>query len=75
VAICHHFFAKDFEMELYFAPMSCSLATRITLYEAGIEADFHQVELATKRTKAGVDYLTVKGASASPAHRQWHYHH
>jgi glutathione S-transferase len=69
VAICHHFFAKDFEMELYFAPMSCSLATRITLYEAGIEADFHQVELATKRTKAGVDYLTVNPKGQVPALR------
>ena len=56
-------------MELYFAPMSCSMATRIALYEAGIEADFHQVELATKRTKAGVDYLTVNPKGQVPALR------
>jgi glutathione S-transferase len=61
--------AKEFQVELYFAPMSCSMATRIALYEAGIEADFHQVELATKRTKAGVDYLTINPKGQVPALR------
>ena len=26
-------------MDLYFAPLSCSMASRIALYEAGIAAD------------------------------------
>jgi len=32
-------------MELYFSPMTCSLASRIALYEAGVDATFHQVSL------------------------------
>ena len=31
-------------MDLYFSPLACSLATRITLYEAGAHAGFIQVD-------------------------------
>ncbi len=54
-------------MELYFAPLSCSLATRIALYEAGLDADFHQVVLSTKRTSDGRDYLAVNPKGQVPA--------
>ena len=30
-------------MELFFAPLSCAMATRIALYETGQKADFTQV--------------------------------
>jgi glutathione S-transferase len=38
-------------MELYFSPMACSLASRISLYEAGAEdVQFVEVDPKTKRT-------------------------
>ena len=54
-------------MKLYFAPMSCSLATRITLYETGQDATFHQVVLSTKKTIDGEDYLAVNPKGQVPA--------
>jgi len=54
-------------MDLYFAPLSCSLATRISLYEAGLPANFHQVELATKRVTDGRNYLDVNAKGQVPA--------
>lgn len=54
-------------MQLYFAPLSCSLATRIALYEAGLDAEFHQVELATKRTLDGRNYLDINPKGQVPA--------
>lgn len=54
-------------MDLYFAPLSCSLATRIALYESGQPAGFHQVVLSTKRTTAGADYLAVNPKGQVPA--------
>lgn len=53
-------------MKLYFAPLSCSMATRIALYEAGIEASFEEVVLGTKRTKAGEDYLLISAKGQVP---------
>ena len=35
-------------LQLYFSPMACSLASRIALMEAGIEARYHLVHLRTK---------------------------
>lgn len=56
-------------MDLYFAPLSCSLASRIVLYEAGMPAEFHEVVLSTKRTKAGDDYLVINPKGQVPALR------
>ena len=36
-------------MELYFSPLACSMATRISLYEAGGDAAFLEVDPKTKR--------------------------
>lgn len=36
-------------LQLYFSPMACSLASRIALVEAGLEARYHQVHLSTKK--------------------------
>lgn len=36
-------------LQLYFSPMACSLASRIALMEAGLEARYHQVHLTTKK--------------------------
>jgi len=54
-------------MDLYFAPLSCSLATRIALYESAQAAGFHQVVLSTKRTAAGADYLAINPKGQVPA--------
>ena len=54
-------------MELYFAPLSCSLATRIALYEGDIPVRFHQVELATKRTTDSRDYFAINPKGQVPA--------
>lgn len=36
-------------LQLYFSPMACSLASRIALMEAGVDARYHQVHLSTKK--------------------------
>lgn len=57
-------------MDLYFAPLSCSLASRIALYEAGLPARFHQVTLSTKTLTAdGTDYLAINPTGQVPALR------
>ena len=39
-------------MELYFAPLACSMSSRIAIYEAGGEAEFHCVDTTEKRVLA-----------------------
>lgn len=56
-------------MELYFSPLACSLATRIALYEAGIEATFVRVDPRTKRLPDGRDYREVYPLGLVPALR------
>jgi glutathione S-transferase len=54
-------------MELFFAPLSCSMATRIALYETGQKADFTQVTLSTKQTADGRDYWGINPTGQVPA--------
>lgn len=58
-------------MELYFAPMACSIATRIALYEMGKgdEASFHRVALASKTLEDGADYYAINPKGQVPALR------
>jgi glutathione S-transferase len=59
-------------MELYFAPLACSMATRIALYEAGAEARYRCVDPAAKRVLAdGSDFYAVNpmGHGAGAANR------
>ena len=56
-------------MDLYFAPFSCSLATRIALYESGQEARFHRVSLMDKTLMDGSDYLAINPKGQVPALR------
>lgn len=56
-------------MDVFFSPMTCSLATRIALYEAGLDATFHEVSLATKQLPDGSDYLAVNPKGQVPALR------
>jgi glutathione S-transferase len=56
-------------MNLYFSPLACSLATRIALYEAGVEAAFTQVDLKTKRLADGSDFLAIAPMGQVPVLR------
>jgi len=56
-------------MELYFAPLACSMATRIALYEAGADAVFHAVDLRAKRLDDGADFRAVNPMGQVPALR------
>jgi len=56
-------------MELYFSPFACSLASHITLREAGLEADLTAVTLSTKKTASGADFLAVTAKGQVPALR------
>ena len=56
-------------MELYFSPLACSLAARIALYEAGLEATFVRVDPRTKRLPDGRDYRDVHPLGLVPALR------
>ena len=54
-------------MELYFAPLACSLATRISLYEAGAaDARFTQVDTRAKRIAGGGDFRAVNPLGQVP---------
>jgi glutathione S-transferase len=56
-------------MNLYFAPMACSLATRMALYEAEAEAQFTCVDTRSKRVEDGSDFLAVNPMGQVPALR------
>jgi glutathione S-transferase len=59
-------------MQLYFAPLACSLATRISLYEVGApaaSARFTQVEPRAKRLADGSDFLAINPMGQVPALR------
>jgi len=59
-------------MELYFSPLACSLATRISLYEAGAAASgarFTQVDTRAKRLAGGGDFFAVNPMGQVPVLR------
>lgn len=53
-------------MKLYFSPLSCSMATRIALYEAASAAEFIEVDPKTKQTLDGVDFLSINPLGLVP---------
>ena len=54
-------------LQLYFFPMACSLASRIALMEAGIEARYHLVDIWTKTVvDDGSDFRTISSKGAVP---------
>jgi glutathione S-transferase len=59
-------------LELFFSPLSCSLATRIALYESNQPATFHQVDTATKTLADGSDYRAINPMGQVPALRPAH---
>lgn len=56
-------------MQLYFSPFACSLASHITLREAGLDAELIPVTLSSKKTAAGDDFLAVSPKGQVPALR------
>ena len=57
-------------MDVYFSPLSCSMATRISLYEFGNSANFLEVDPKTKRLVGdGSDYLAIYPLGMVPSLR------
>jgi len=58
-------------MDVYYSPLACSMATRITLYEAGETARFIEVDSEAKRALGGdePDYLKINPLGLVPAIR------
>jgi len=57
-------------MDVYFSPLSCSMAPRISLYESGDSANFLEVDPKTKRlVRDGSDYLAIYPLGMVPSLR------
>lgn len=56
-------------MQLYGSPLSCSMATRIALLEAGAPFEYVEVDAPTKRTRDGADYRAIHPLGLVPALR------
>ena len=56
-------------MELFFTPLTCSIAPRIALYEADLDAQYTHVILQTKTLKNGDSYNELNPRSTVPALR------
>lgn len=54
-------------MKLYFHPGTCAFASHIALCELGVAFDKEDVDLKTKKTASGKDYLTVNPKGYVPA--------
>jgi glutathione S-transferase len=54
-------------MKLYYSPGACSLSPHIVLLEAGLPFSVERVDLRTKKTETGADYLAVNPKGAVPA--------
>jgi len=53
-------------MKLYFSPGACSLSPHIVLHEAGIVAEYQQVDTHTKAMQGGGDFRTVSPKGTVP---------
>ncbi len=56
-------------MRLYYTPGACSLAPHIVAREAGVPLELVSVDLATKKTTEGSDYLAINPKGYVPALR------
>jgi glutathione S-transferase len=54
-------------MKLYFSTGACSLSPRIVLMEAGLPFSAEKVDLKSKKTAGGADYLGINSKGAVPA--------
>lgn len=53
-------------MKLYFSKSACSLAVRIVINELGLPSQFESVDLKTKKTQSGEDFLKINPKGAVP---------
>lgn len=53
-------------MKLYYSKGACSLAVRITIHEIGLKVKYESVNLKTKQTETGADYLSINPKGAVP---------
>jgi len=54
-------------MKLYYSPLACSLADHIALKEAGADFEHEAVDLKTKRTASGRDFVEISKKGYVPA--------
>lgn len=54
-------------MKLFYKPGACSLSPHIVLREAGLDFSIESVDLATKKTEMGEDYLSINPKGQVPA--------
>jgi glutathione S-transferase len=60
---------RNAAMEVYFSPLACSLATRISLYEAGAAAVFHEIDAKSRKTLDGKDLREINPLGQVPTLR------
>lgn len=46
-------------MKLYYTPGSCSLSPHIVLRETGLDFSIERIDLRTKKTESGKDFLAI----------------
>jgi glutathione S-transferase len=54
-------------MKLYYSAGACSLSPHIVLLELGLPFSMEKVDLKSKKTEKGIDYLTINSKGAVPA--------
>jgi glutathione S-transferase len=54
-------------MKLFYFSGACALSPHIVLIELGLPYTLEKVDIATKKTAAGLDYLTINSKGAVPA--------
>jgi len=53
-------------MKLYYSRGACSLAVRIVINEIGLNCEYESVDLKTKKTETGGDFLTISPKGEVP---------
>lgn len=53
-------------MKLYYSKGACSLAVRILAHELGLSLDYEAVDLKTKKTETGQDFLSINPKGSVP---------